>query len=80
MTLTHLALISIGNIVLACTFVLGVLVGISLQARKESRNGYEGKGSDWWHRIERERAEECARRGRCGGGKDSPGAGERPHR
>jgi hypothetical protein len=71
MTLTHLALISIGHIVLAGTFVLGVLVGISMK-RKESLHGYgnegtQGKGSQWWHDIERRRFEEVAGRCRSGG-------------
>jgi hypothetical protein len=37
MTVHDLVLIAIGEIVLAATFALGILVGVSLQ-RKEARN------------------------------------------
>lgn len=37
MTFHDLALIAIGEIVLAVTFVIGVLVGISMQQRKDSQ-------------------------------------------
>jgi hypothetical protein len=61
MTLEQFALISIGHISLACTFVLGVLVGCSLSKKRTSHGRYEGTKADWWHHIERRRAEECAR-------------------
>jgi hypothetical protein len=62
MTLEQFALISLGHISLACTFVLGVLVGVSLQKKRNSHGyGNEGTSQDWWHHIERRRAEECAR-------------------
>ena len=79
MTLTHLALISIGNIVLALTFVLGVLVGISMKRKESSHDhgneGTQGKGSQWWHDIERRRFEEVAGRCRSGGCGSRPKAG-----
>lgn len=37
MTFHDLALIAIGEIVLAATFVLGVFVGVSLSQRKDSQ-------------------------------------------
>lgn len=37
MTYHDLALVAIGEIVLALTFVLGVLVGISISQRKDSQ-------------------------------------------
>ena len=37
MTFHDLALVAIGEIVLAVTFVIGVLVGVSLQQRKDSQ-------------------------------------------
>jgi hypothetical protein len=83
MTLEQFALISLGHISLACTFVLGILVGVSL-TKKGISHGYgnEGTSQEWWHRIERERAEECARRGKPGCTKPSTKAGpdERPPR
>jgi hypothetical protein len=60
MTLEQFALISLGHISLACTFVLGVLVGLSLSKKRTSHGRNEGTEA-WWHHIERRRAEECAR-------------------
>lgn len=37
MTFHDLALVALGEIVLAVTFVIGVLVGVSLQQRKDSQ-------------------------------------------
>lgn len=78
MTIEQLALVSLGHITLALTFVLGVLVGNSLK-RKDSHGygneGAEGKGSKWWHDIERRRFEEVAGRSRPGGGGSRSEAG-----
>jgi len=80
MTYHDLALISLGHLVLAGTFVLGVLVGCSLK-RKESPNGYGNEGSEaWWHRIEQQRVEECTRRSKAGCRQVEADPGERPHR
>ena len=46
MTIEHLALISIGHIVLALTFVMGVMVGVSLQKRRDSQDGYEDEDAE----------------------------------
>ena len=45
MTVRDVVCISAGEIVLALTFGLGVLVGISLQQRKDSRNDHSNEGA-----------------------------------
>ena len=59
MSIRDLVLISVGELVLAATFALGIAVGISLTTRKDARHddsneGTKGQGS-WndWHRVER---------------------------
>ena len=48
MTLTDFVWISVGELLLAGTFALGILVGVSLN-RKGQRNGYGNAGTenDW---------------------------------
>jgi hypothetical protein len=75
MTLEQFALISLGQISLACTFVLGVLVGLSLSKKRTSHGRNEGTQADWWHHIERRRFEECSRRCKPGCAKPSTKAG-----
>ena len=60
MSIRDLVLISIGEVVLAATFALGILVGVSMTTRKDARNGNgnegtQGDGKAWnnWHRAER---------------------------
>jgi hypothetical protein len=49
MTLTDFVWISVGELLLAGTFALGILVGIALKPRKESTHGNcnEGTENDW---------------------------------
>lgn len=51
MTFTDLAWISIGQLTLALGFGLGILVGVSLQKRKDSHDysdeGTKGEGPYW---------------------------------
>jgi hypothetical protein len=58
-SIRDLVLISIGELVLAATFALGILVGISLQ-RKDSRNGNGNEGKDWIGYPRRSRSEDGA--------------------
>jgi hypothetical protein len=53
MTISQLTLICAGFSLNALTFVLGIVVGISLASRKDStHDGNEGtKGKDYWHRA-----------------------------
>lgn len=57
MTFTDLAWISIGQLTLALGFGLGILVGVSLQKRKDSHDysdeGTKGEGPYWRDDIER---------------------------
>jgi hypothetical protein len=46
MSIRDLVLISIGELVLAATFALGILVGVALK-RKDSQNGNGNEGKDW---------------------------------
>jgi hypothetical protein len=75
MTLEQFALISLGHISLACTFVLGILVGVSLKTKGISHGRNEGTSQEWWHHIERRRAEDCARGCKPGCAKPSGKAG-----
>ncbi len=51
MTLTDFVWISVGELLLAGTFALGILVGVALKPRKESTHGNcnEGTEDDWNH-------------------------------
>jgi hypothetical protein len=69
MTLEQFALISLGHISLACTFVLGILVGVSLTKKGISHGRNEGTEAEWWRDIERRRFEDCSRRCQSGGAK-----------
>jgi hypothetical protein len=75
MTFEHLALISIGHISLACTFVLGILVGCSLQKKRNSNGCNEGTSQEWWYHIERRRFEECVGRRKPGSTKQGSETG-----
>jgi hypothetical protein len=45
MTVTDFAWIAVGELLLAATFALGMLVGMSLVTRKDSHNGNGNDGS-----------------------------------
>jgi len=49
-TLRDLCCISIGELLLAMTFILGVLVGVSMKRKESHDNGNEGtiEGSQGW--------------------------------
>jgi hypothetical protein len=51
MTLTDLVWISVGELLLAGTFALGILVGVALKPRKESTHGNcnERTEDEWNH-------------------------------
>ena len=57
MTTATLAAICCGFIVNALTFVLGVMVGVALTSRKESKNDNSNEGpkkdAAYWHTVER---------------------------
>jgi hypothetical protein len=56
MTISQLTLICAGISLNALTFVLGIMVGVSLANRKDSTHDSvnEGtKGKDYWHDVER---------------------------
>jgi hypothetical protein len=65
-TFHEFALISIGHISLALTFVLGILVGLSLSKKRISNGCNEGTSQEWWHHVERRRFEECSARRKAG--------------
>jgi hypothetical protein len=46
MTLTDLVWISVGELLLAGTFALGILVGVALKPRKESIYGNGNEGTE----------------------------------
>jgi hypothetical protein len=76
MSVTDFVWIAIGETLLAATFALGILVGVSL-TKKGISHGYgnEGTSQEWWHHIERRRAEDCARGCKPGCAKPSGKAG-----
>jgi hypothetical protein len=76
MTAGQLVLIAIGHLTLAGTFVLGVLVGVSMKKGQNDYGRNEGTQAEWWRDIERRRFEECSRRCQPGGAK--PGTQAHP--
>jgi hypothetical protein len=68
MTLTDFVMIAIGELLLAGTFVLGVMVGVALK-RKESLNdngnSYEAAQGKW-HHAGPGNSVRCTGGGRCG--------------
>jgi hypothetical protein len=74
MTAGQLVLIAIGHLTLAGTFVLGVLVGVSMKKGQNDYGRNEGTQA-WWRDIERRRFEECSRRCQPGGAKPGTEAG-----
>jgi hypothetical protein len=76
MTFTEFALISIGHISLALTFVLGLLVGCSLSKKRMSHGyGNEGTSQEWWDYAAGCRFEECPARCKPGCSKQGTEAG-----
>lgn len=81
MTISQLCLVSLGITANALTFVLGILVGISL-SRKESKNDNCNEGtsqvSNWHYPIDRnaEGRPGCGK-GRCAHSQPEAGAAER---
>ena len=57
MNISDMVWLSIGETILAGTFALGILVGISLQKRNSHDNGNEGTTGegeeDYWRDVER---------------------------
>lgn len=61
MSVTDLVLVSVGELLLAATFALGILVGVSMSKRKESRHDSDSnegadegeKGYEYWRDVER---------------------------
>jgi hypothetical protein len=52
MTITDFVMIAIGELLLAGTFALGILVGVSMSKRKDSQddgNSYEAAQGKWHH-------------------------------
>jgi hypothetical protein len=81
MTLRDFVCIAFGEILLAGTFALGVLVGVSMMKRKDSPNGYEDEGSKW-HHVPGQRTEggSGCRQGRCANKHPKADSAERPNR
>ncbi len=73
MTLTDFVWISVGELLLAGTFALGILVGVALKPRKESTYGNCNKGTEdeWNHTGPRrvQKGSEDSRNGCCQEGK-----------
>jgi hypothetical protein len=74
MTAEQFVLIAIGHLTLAGTFVLGVLVGVSMKKGSVDHGRSEGSQA-WWRDIERRRFEDCSRRCQSGGAKPRTEAG-----
>lgn len=71
MTVRDFVLIAIGEIILASTFGLGILVGVSLSKRRDSHDhdSYE-TAKEQWHNIATPRSARCPE-GRCGSRADT---------
>jgi hypothetical protein len=72
MSITDFVWIAIGETLLAATFALGILVGVSL-AKKGQRNDYGNSNSaakDYWHDSRQVGTSSCLNNGRCGRSKD----------
>jgi hypothetical protein len=68
MTLSDFVMIAIGELLLAGTFALGVMVGVSLSKRKDSQNdgnSYEAAQGKW-HHAGPSNSVRCSGGGRCG--------------
>ena len=70
MTLSDFVWIAIGETLLAGTFALGILVGVSLN-RKGPRNGNRNEGTEDWNHAGNVNAEGCTcGRAACGAAKE----------
>ena len=82
MTLTDFVWISVGELLLAGTFALGILVGVSLN-RKGQRNGDSNEGTeDEWNHAGNLNAQggTCRRAQGCAGTAREAHPGQRPAR
>jgi hypothetical protein len=72
MTLTDFVWISVGELLLAGTFALGILVGVALKPRKESTHGNCNEGTeDVRNHTGNVNAEGCScGRAACGAGQE----------
>ncbi len=83
MTLTDFVWISVGELLLAGTFALGILVGVALKPRKESTHGNCNEGTeDKWNHAGNVNAQggACRRAQGCSGTAREAHPGQRPTR